>query len=261
MDYTANQEFDELARALVAAFPGYLHDRLDELGVAVDGAVAEAVDAAIGELSRSLQRLAQLPPQDQVKSPLELVRDATVPISAVLAAGAVAPVPRDEWAVAIHPEDVYELYPASSRDLGEEAWQMHLAWGIDKARVVGGMVPAASEPPPASPRPGPAVALFGIADRGPLIADLERRGYRCLVWRNPAALATTERPVLVLVDLRHPTAHDAIRSLNADGTRVVAVSDRVDDFVMAGVMALGAEEVVELRHITGRLDRLLPHIV
>jgi hypothetical protein len=136
---------------------------------------------------------------------------------------------------------------------------MHVAWGIGKARLVAGMVPGPSAPPPASPHP--AVALFGIADRGPLIAALEKRGYRCLVWRNPAALATTEQPVLVMVDLAHPKAHEVIRSLNVDGIRVVAVADRVDDLMMPGVMALGAEEVVESRRIAGRLDRLLPHIV
>ncbi len=264
MNNTSDLEPDELATALVAAFPLYVQQRLDVLDVDIDSPIVAAVDVAAAELADSLEALARLSPQEQVKSPLELVRDATRPITALLDERRVAAPHRDEWAVEIHPEDVYDLYPASSRDLGEEAWQLHLAWGIDKARVVAGVIPA---PLPSSSPSGsglPAVALFGIAseERGDLIEELKARGYRGLIWRNPAALAVAaeDRPQLVIVDLRHPTAHDAVRSLVASGIRVVAVADRVDDFAMAGVIALGAEEALELRRVVGRLDGLLPRL-
>ena len=31
------------------------------------------------------------------------------------------------------PGDVYDLAPASTRDLGDEVWALHLAWGAAKA--------------------------------------------------------------------------------------------------------------------------------
>ena len=262
MSRTAEPEGTDLAAALVAAFPWYINKRLDVLGVAFDDNLDAVVETAVGDLTSALQALASVPAQSQVKSPLELVREATAPITRVLCSREVATPDRDEWTAAAHPDDVYGLYPASSRDLSEEAWQLHLAWGIDKARIVAGVVPATPDQVATEPSGLPAVALFGIEEqrREQLITELGARGYRGLVWRNPAALETAESPVVVFVDLRHPNAHDAIRSQRAAGTRVVAVADQVNDLAVPGIMALGAEEVLELSRVVAQLDRLLPRI-
>ena len=87
-------------------------------------------------------------------------------------------------------------------------------------------------------------------------ADL---GYRFLVWRNPAALehGLAAPPDLLIVDLDHPAARDAVRKA-ASATRVVAIGRAVDDMAEAAVMALGAEVVVESDRILDRLGGLLP---
>jgi hypothetical protein len=251
---------DDLAAALVAAFPRYLTDKIDELSVADGELLAEAVAAATTELEASLNELVATPPLDQTQSPLELVRRATAPISALLAELEVPPPARDEQAAEIHPDDVYDLYPATSRDLGEEAWRLHLQWGLEKARLVGGLIPADAEKVATMP----SVALFGVAMdlRDRLSSAIAERRFAVLLWRNPAALEEGIRraPELVLVHLRHPNAHEAVRRLVASDIRVVAIGELVDDFMMAGVMALGAEDVVESDRIVDRLDDFLPRI-
>ena len=264
VDRTTESEEYDLGTALVTAFPGYIRQRFATLGVTVDDDLDGVVAATVGHLAKSLDTLAGLPLQDQVKSPLELVREATAPITRLLSNRRVSTPDRDAWAVEVHPDDLYDLYPASSRDLSEEAWQLHVAWGVDKARVVAGVVPAAPEQATAKRSAIPAVALFGVEQqrREELIGELGSRGYRGLVWRNPAALeaASVDSPVVVFVDLRHPKAHDAIRFLHAEGVRVVAVADQINDLIMPGLMALGAEEVLELSSVVAQLDRLLPRI-
>jgi hypothetical protein len=255
-----------LAASLVVAFPRFVEGKLASLGVEPDTEVVKAAEAGCISLGHALNELvyASLPMQSE--SPLQLVRMATQPIAEALAAAGV-PVPmRDERAVEIHPEDVYDLYPASSRELGDDVWQLQMQWGLEKARVVAGMVPAPAEHVTAEPSAGvPAVALFGLGreSRDAISASLAGLGYEPLVWRNPAALASGvgRSPTLVLVDLAHPGAHEAIRVLVAADVRVVAVGAHVDDLVAPGIMALGAQEVIQLDRLLDRLPDLLPRIV
>lgn len=250
-----------LAATLAAAFPNYIEDKLGCLGVEMDSQIYEVIAAATAELETALYVLLESAPSDQRQSPLELVRRATIPITAHLSASSVLAPSRDEQDVAIHPEDKYDLYPATSADLGQQAWQAHIQWGIDKARSIAGLVPAAAE----TAATMPSVALYGLAidRRAVVVASLRERGYGALLWRNPAALAEGigKRPKLVLVDLRHPDARDAVRRLVAAKVRVVAAGEGVDDFASAAVMALGAEEVVELDGLVERFDDLLPRLV
>jgi hypothetical protein len=128
---------------------------------------------------------------------------------------------------------------------------------VGKAEAVAGVVPAAENLIVL-----PTVALFGVPveQRGPIQQAIERRHFRVLVWRNPAALvqAPQAQPALTIVDLGHPLAKRAIRELAALGLRVVAVGDGVDDLAAPGIMALGAEEVVDSKSLLACLDRLLP---
>ncbi len=193
-----------------------------------------------------------------MESPLELVRRATGPVTEALSARDVPPVERDQWDRPNHPEDRYGLYPASSQDLGEEAWRLHLDWGLHKAEAVAGVVPREI---PQSDLSVPTVALFGVPvqERARLQDAVESRGFQTQIWRNPAALeeAATTRPVLALVHLGHPAAHDAIRELAGDGIRVVATGEGINDLTRPGLMALGAEEAVTFERLLTRLDRLL----
>ena len=245
--------------ALVETFPGYVARRLQELGAAVPD---EIVARATHDLTQSLDWL-EASSHDLGESPLELVRIATEPITAALQAGGVAPVERDEQAVELHPDDVYDLYPATSRDLGEEVWRVHLQWGLERARLIAGMVPA--PPPEAKPQAtGPAVALFGVAEllRSEIVDRIRSLGYQTSIWRNPAALedGLAAIPALALVDLRHPTAEGALCRLVAEGIRVIACGEGVTDFMQAATMALGAEEVIELDRVVDLLPRRLPRV-
>lgn len=253
-------ETERFVAAMLAAFPGFLESKIADLGVVADDTVTAAVRMAADQLHAELESLLSRPAVEQADSPLELVRRATQPVSAALAALGVAAATRDDWEVDAHPEDRYGLYPASSQELGEEVWRHHLQWGVRKAGSVAGVVPA-REPRAALP----SVAVFGIPaeQRDSLQAEIERRDFRVLLWRNPAALAAAaaERPVLALVHLAHPAAHEAIRGLAAGNIRVVAVGERVDDLVTPGILALGAGEVVASDRLIARLDRLLPRLV
>ena len=256
----------QLSEAVVAAFPIYVRGRLQALGVTEDGALTGAIAEATAQLEVQLGRLEGAP---LVESPLELVRIATEPITAVLRDQVVAPVTRDERSAEIHPDDIFDLYPATSRDLGEAVWRAHMAWGIERARVVAGMVPAALQESKtgdsaASGEAVPAVALFGLPEplRSAVAEAVRARGYRPLIWRNPAALddGLAAGPYLVIVDLDYGEASSAIR-LAADTARVVAIGRGVMGFTEAAMMALGAEEVVDSDRILDRLGALLPRLV
>ncbi len=256
-------EPDDLIGELVGAFPGYINARLAELGAPASNEIDDAVIAAATALEAGLRELLRQPAAYQARSPLELIRDATQQVTTALVGIGVRAPERDEWQQSQHPDDLYDLYPASSRDLGEEAWRLHLQWGIDKAASVAGVVPDTTHGE-SVPRL-PAVALFGLPpdERQPIIDVIVARGYRVLVWRNPAALAevAAEDPVLVIVDNRHPEAHGAIGTLVGQGVRCVAVAEGADELVAPGLLALGAADVIELAQLAARLDGLLPRPV
>jgi hypothetical protein len=252
---------DEMAVAFVAAFPHYLRTMVTGLGLSVDDAISGVIEAATADLSSALETMLAAPHADQRRSPLELVRTATHRLTRALDAAGAPPVARDGDDVEIHPEDIYNLYPASSRDLGEEAWRAHIQWGVAKARTVAGVVPAGAE----ARHAGRVVALFGIPleRRDEFVSTIGLLGYTPVLWRNPAALAEgiDTEPALVVVDSGHPKARDAIRDLADRGTRVIAAGEHVDDLETAALMSLGAEQVVELHGLAGRLHTLLPSIV
>ncbi len=249
----------QLHTAIIAAFPSYVRERLQRLGVAQDGALADALATATSRLDAELT---EVDGASLRESPLEIVRIATEPLTAVLRERGVPPVSRDERSAELHPDDVYDLYPATSRDLGEDVWRIHMQWGIERARLVAGVVPAS--PGSGEPVAVPAAALFGLPEplRSQVADALLARGYRPLLWRNPAALEAglAGMPRLVIVDLNHPGADAAIRR-SADTARVVAIGKGIDDFVEAATLAIGAEEVVDSDRILDRLGALLPRLV
>jgi hypothetical protein len=252
------QKADRLAVALIGAFPGYLTGRLDSIGVAVDAGLDEAIVTATSRLERDLTDLLSRPASAQAESPLELVRRATEPVTEALSARDVPAVERDDWDRANNPGDRYGLYPASSQDLGDGVWRLHLDWGVHKAGAVAGVVPREA---PKSDASVPTVALFGVPvqERARLQDAIESHGFNTQLWRNPAALedAPVTRPVLALVHLDHPAAHDAIRKLAGSGIRVVATGEGINDLTTPGLIALGAEEAMALDRLLARLDRLL----
>ena len=103
---------------------GALRVRATEAGVAATTAVAPQVRALLA-----------LDIDDQRTGPLALVREAVAYPTAVLADAGVAPADRDAQAVALFPDDVYDLTPASFADLDPALAEAGIAWGAAKAHV------------------------------------------------------------------------------------------------------------------------------
>lgn len=250
----------DLRGAFVAAFPAYVEERL----AALDIAPPPGFDAAVAEGAAWLDaRLAELlgkHPALQRRSPLELFQQALEPPTRALAAAGVPEVPRDPVAINALPGDVYDLAPATSQVLGEAAWRAHVAWGIEKAEAVVGVVPAG--PSGRASKVAPLVVLFGIdlMDRTRIAPVAEAAGFEFAAWRNPGALAEgleARTPAVVLVDLTHAAADDAIRACTAAGVRTIGFGPHVDDVAMGRARSLGAIDAVSRSRFFSKLDAYL----
>lgn len=125
-------ESQRLLEALVAIYSGFVRSRLPATPEGIDDALAE------GEawLRSTLTDLLILPFADQRRGPLEVFQEAMKFPTEILRRTGVEAPRRDPAAEAALPGDAYDLAPASSRDLGEEVWAIHLTWGAAKARAL-----------------------------------------------------------------------------------------------------------------------------
>ena len=244
-------EASEVRASFVAAYPFYVRERV-AAAVAEDVAgVAAAIEAGTAWLDERLAELLSLPFSRQPRGPLEVFQDAMRFPTTVLSDAGVPSPDRSPAEVEALPGDRYGLAPASSQDLGERAWKAHLAWGIAKARAVAGAVPAAT----------PTVVVVGgqSADRQTVRRVAGSAGFAVEAWDSIDPVdAGNARPVLVLVDVDHPAAHDAIRGLVRRGHEVAVFGSDVDDLTTAAVLALGARDVIERRRLEESLARSLP---
>lgn len=119
-----------LLEALVAAYPDHVRRRVGD--EEVEG-IEEAIAAGQKWLLDSLTDLLSLPFADQRRGPLELFQAAMAFPTERLTEAGVEPTRRDPVTEAALPGDIYDLAPASTRELGEEVWALHLAWGAVKA--------------------------------------------------------------------------------------------------------------------------------
>ncbi|MEX2323089.1 MAG: hypothetical protein WEA29_04890 [Acidimicrobiia bacterium] len=213
-----------LHAALVAAYRPYVESRLGDRGFPP---VAEAIAEGSGWLDAALSELLDLPAAEQRRSPLELFQEAMrFPTDALEAAG-VPPVSRDPVSESALPGDLYDLAPASSQALGEDAWRAHLEWGANKA---------------ARMRPLAVLVTRNLMDGSKVEAAGASRGYRVATVRRVDALP--EHAVVVFVDLEHPDADEAVRSASKQAGRVVAFGPHVDDIAMVRARTLGADEAM-----------------
>ncbi|MFP3914957.1 MAG: hypothetical protein ACLFWM_08780 [Actinomycetota bacterium] len=127
-----------LLEALVEAYPRHV---LSRVGAGRPHGVDQAVAEGQRRLEEALEGLLSEDFVDQRRGPLELFQEAMrFPTDALAAAGAEE-VRRDPVAESALPGDIYDLAPASTRELGEDVWRAHLAWGAAKARAVTGSPP------------------------------------------------------------------------------------------------------------------------
>jgi hypothetical protein len=248
-------EATAVVRTFVAVYPEYVRSRVNE------GALTPELESAIGEgaawLEAELISLLAIDFSAQRRGPLELFQEATRFPTEALATAGNDPQERPPVEQSALPGDRFGLAPASSQDLGEPAWKAHVAWGVTKAAVVAGAVPASRI------RAEPRVAIVGgsIADRSVVERNVHRAGLQFVLWRNPAAIEqglAAGPPLLAIIDLDHAAAGRAVAVIAEAGGRVLAFGGGVDDLQQAATMALGAEDVVDRDHLEAAVARMLP---
>jgi hypothetical protein len=137
----------DLQTTFVVAYPVYVSRRLRELGISAPAHMAAAIESGREKLRADLEDLFAQPADRQDRSPLEIFQSALQAPTAALHAAGVEPIERDPVVANALPGDLYDLAPASSQALGEEAFRAHLAWGVAKAAAVAGMMPRRTNGP------------------------------------------------------------------------------------------------------------------
>ncbi len=135
---------DTLAAAVNAVVGGWVERSVARIMVAYAGAVppvvADAARQAGAEATQSvgeeLGRLLALDVEQQPTNPLSILRGAVRYPTAVLRAAGVPAVHRDEFRERAFPEDVYDLSPASWREIDESLQEPGIIWGAWKAKTV-----------------------------------------------------------------------------------------------------------------------------
>lgn len=102
----------------------------------VTEAARAAGRAAAVEVGGRVRALLVRDVDDQPTGPLAVLRGAVVHPTAVLREAGVPPVGRDQVAVRLHPDDVYDLTPAAFADIHPDLHEPGLTWGAAKAHVV-----------------------------------------------------------------------------------------------------------------------------
>ena len=222
-----------LREAFVAVYSDYIAARLEEKGYQPPEGWDDAVSTGRAWLDDALRVLLAKPFREQRRSPLEVFQEALAEPTRVLAAAGTPAPPRDEVQVRALPGDVYDLAPASSQELGESVWEVHLQWGATKAKAI----------------TGPAVAYVGgnLMDRSQIQSAAERRHLSVLVWRSVDEIErglATSAVVRAFVDLTHEAADDALRRLAETRIKVIAFGPHVDDIAITRARSLGAADAV-----------------
>lgn len=248
-------EAQRLCAVFVAAMPSYLTALCAEHGYPLDRHTVESIEDATRALDVDLTTELERDFRAQRRSPLEIVRASLVTVSGSLAERGVVPA----YPVGAGPEnDPYGLAPGSSIDLGQEAHEAHLQWGVAKAGAfVGDAAPKVTTP-------AVAVMASDRADRDALVASAEARGMTCVVIRNPGGVAAAldrGATMVAVVDLAHRSGRDAIDRFTAAGITTIAYGDAIDDLLDTGLQAQGVRHVVERRRLLADPTGFIPLVV
>jgi hypothetical protein len=138
---------DTHAAALVEAVerevPGWVERSVVRIAAAYRGradadvraAAADAGRQAATEVGSELRTLLERDIDEQVTTPLTILRRAVRFPTEVLRALGVPPVERDEQQERLFPEDDYDLAPANFADVSPELTEPGLLWGAAKAHL------------------------------------------------------------------------------------------------------------------------------
>ena len=113
-----------VARRLGGSVPEELHAQ-----------VAAAGHDAAEDVGRRVRELLMLDIDEQWTNPLTLIRTAISYPTEILQQTDAPFVARDEQSRRFHPDDVYDLTPASFADLGQSVHDLGISWGAAKAHV------------------------------------------------------------------------------------------------------------------------------
>jgi hypothetical protein len=131
----------ELADGIVDALPGWVQRSVDRVHRAWSGAPPPTVvdaarragDEAAAMIGGDVRRLLSRDIDEQVSTPLAVVRGAVRYPTSVLATAGVPPARRDAIDQAMFPDDIYGLTPANLGDLDPALADPGLRWGAAKA--------------------------------------------------------------------------------------------------------------------------------
>lgn len=133
-----------LADGVVEALPGWVAASVarrlgpelpDGLPEDFEDQVIAAGREAADEVGGRVRELLSLDIDEQWTNPLTLIRTAIrFPTGLLRSIGAEA-VARDEQSKRFHPDDAYDLTPASFAELGQAVHDLGLSWGAAKAHV------------------------------------------------------------------------------------------------------------------------------
>ncbi len=117
-----------VVRRLGTELPEGLPEDFEDQVIAAGRSAAEEVGGRVRELL-------SLDIDEQWTNPLTLIRTAIRYPTAILRDVGAETVTRDEQSKRFHPDDVFDLTPASFAELGQAVHDLGLSWGAAKAHV------------------------------------------------------------------------------------------------------------------------------
>lgn len=216
---------DDLKEAMVGAYPSYIEGRVRAQQLELPETFEDALAAGRLWLRSSLEDLLARPYAEQRRGPLEVFQEAMrFPTEALSVAGVEAAA-RDAGAEAALPGDLFNLAPASSRQISEEVWLAHLAWGADKARS-------------SQKRRRVVLLADNLMDRTRIESVVARAGADLTAF---AVDPHDPLPDLLVVDLEHKHAIAAVETYSSAGVRIVAFGPHADRGRLDQARRAGAE--------------------
>ena len=216
-----------LSEVLAAAYEPYVRAVLAGRAVSEPPGLDDAIEEGRRWLEEALSRMLSLPFPSQDRGPLELFQDAMRFPTKVLADAGHPAAARDALASNALPGDLYDLAPASSRDLGEGVWRAHLAWGAAKAAAM--------------TRRTAGLLTRNLMDRSKLEGGLKRSGWAVVPLKGrelPPALDG------VVVDLEHPAAFQVIEAAVERSIGCLAYGPHVDVEALEQARRAGADQAL-----------------
>jgi hypothetical protein len=225
---------DDLKEAMVDAYLSYVESRVEAQQLELPETFEDALVAGRLWLRSSLEDLLARPYAQQRRGPLEVFQEAMrFPTEALSVAG-VEPAARDAGAEAALPGDLFNLAPASSRQISEEVWLAHLAWGEDKARG-------------SQERRRVVLLADNLMDRTRIESVVTRTGADLTAF---AVALPDPLPDLLVVDLEHKDAINAVETFSEAGVRVIAFGPHADRERLEEARRAGAEVIARSAFFT-----------